>query len=588
MKSGRMLAFTTILWIVGVLSFAVASSEKRGLGVIKTDHPRDTMLSFMTAMNDYKKGRETDNAELEKRIQDAVRCLNLDDVPFILRQEKGRESAVFLKEVIDRVLILDYSKIPEKSPDEKKPLLSWRLKGTEITLVLVASGERAGEYLFSKDTVFRAKEFYEKVAHLPYLKNSGGGALYQQPWLESAVPGWSRKGFLGLEIWQWLGILGSILLGFVLKSLVRYIVDWINRLASRSGTQWDNRLISAVSAPVGYLAASGFWFVSLHLLRLEGKILSFFTILIQIIFSAVAVWVLYRLTAVLGDYLLLLAKKTESTLDDQLVPLINRTLKIFIVILGVLISIQNLGVNVMSVLAGLGIGGLAFALAAKDMVANLFGSIMILLDRPFQVGDWIKISSVEGMVQEIGFRSTRIRTFYDSVISVPNSELANQKIDNMGQREYRRVVSYLGLTYDTPAEKIEVFMEGIKNIVKANPYTRKDLFHVAFNRFGAHSLDVMLYFFLSVPDWGRELVETQNIYLEILRLAERLNVAFAFPTQSLHVESMPGEKGTPTPKVNARDWKEKAEGFGPGGKFGRPQGSGLFIPPYADSDLQKT
>ena len=291
------------------------------------------------------------------------------------------------------------------------------------------------------------------------------------------------------------------------------------------------------------------------------------------------VWLAYKLTGVLTQYLTELADKTESTLDDQLVPLLNKTLKIFVVLFGTLIAAQSVGINVMSLLAGLGIGGLAFALAAKDTVANFFGSLMILFDKPFQVGDWIITGGQEGTVEEIGFRSTRIRTFYNSVISVPNSVLMNANIDNMGRREFRRFTTHLGITYDTPPEKIEAFMEGIKNIIKANPTTRKDYFHVVFNNYGPDSLLIMVYLFFKVPDWSAELVERNNILLEIYRMADEMSVEFAFPTQTLHVHSSENENNQSMDETNL---STIAQDFGPNGKNSKPNGLGIYTPIYKE------
>jgi MscS family membrane protein len=286
---------------------------------------------------------------------------------------------------------------------------------------------------------------------------------------------------------------------------------------------------------------------------------------------------------VLSEYFVMAASKTDSTLDDQLVPLINKTMKIFVVIFGVLIIVQNLGVNVVSILAGLGIGGFAVAFAAKDMVANFFGSLMILFDSPFQVGDWIVIGGSEGTVEEIGFRSTKIRTFYNSVISVPNAELAVKEVDNMGRREFRRVREVLGITYDTPPEKVEAFLEGIKNIIKSNPYTRKDFFHVYFNGYGDSSLNILLYFFLKVPDWSNELAEKQNVLISVLRLAKELDISFAFPTQTIHIETTPEQNGMVSRSLfEVEQIKKVASDFGDSGALSRPSGLGIYTPSFKE------
>jgi MscS family membrane protein len=551
---------------------------------VKTDSPRDTMRSFIEAMDDYRLGRQLGNEAKLSRLNDAVRCLNLSGDNYLDTQKSGREAAIYLKEVIDRVIIINYDYVPEAEDSEGEPVLFWRLKDTEISIRKVESGERAGEYLFTTGTVNRAGEFYDKVKHLPYLDGSGQGALYHDPWLERSVPLWARQKFVTLYWWQWIGIFMAILIGLVLKTVVRYAVGLLRKLAARTRGEWDDKIINAVANPLGYVAAAGLWYLSVDILQFEGTAETVLHVLAQAFLSGALIVLVYRLINVLSQYLNQLAAKTESTLDDQLVPLLNRTLKLFVVITGVLVALQNLGVNVLSVLAGLGIGGLAFALAARDAVANFFGSLMILFDRPFQVGDWIIVEgNAEGTVEEVGFRSTRIRTFYNSVVSVPNSVVANATVDNMGQRTYRRIRTMLSLKYDTPAEKMEAFIEGVKNIIKANQYTRKDYYHVVFNQYAASSLDVMLYCFLKTPDWATELVERQNLFLEILRLAETLQVEFAYPTQTLHLETAPGQEPIKIDHdTDAERLKQIAVDFGPGGKSAKPDGMGIFTPPHKE------
>ena len=235
------------------------------------------------------------------------------------------------------------------------------------------------------------------------------------------------------------------------------------------------------------------------------------------------------------NYLAEKARYTDTALDDILVPLIQRVLKVTLFVFGGVFIASNLGANITSLLAGIGIGGIAIAMAAKNTLENLLGSITILFDQPFGLGDWVVIDGIEGTVESIGLRSTKIRTFYSSQISVPNSFLINVKVDNYGRRQYRRVKTMLSVTYDTPPESMEKFCEGIREIIRKHPYTRKDYFHVYFNQFSASSLDILLYCFLDVKDWSVELRERQNLFLDIIRLANRLEIKFAYPTQSIHM-----------------------------------------------------
>ena len=357
--------------------------------------------------------------------------------------------------------------------------------------------------------------------------------------MEKHFPKWTRYVVIGLPNWQWIGLFVSILLGLMIRFVTQRLHSVVKKLAHLSDLSWGKKAVLAVERPLGWVTASGFWFFCLHLLMLEGVALSFLTLLVQFIFFVAVIASVYRLSDVITEYLGNFARKTEIIVDDDIVPLVNRALKIFIVVFGALVLLQNMGINVMSVLAGLGLGGLAFALAAKDTCANLFGSIMILIDRPFRIGDWIIVSGQEGTVEDIGFRSTRMRTFYNSVVSLPNSVVANAHIDNMGQREFRRIRTNISVTYDTPPLKIERFSAGIKDIVSNHPHTRKDTFHVVFNEFASSSLDILFYVFVKVSSWEMELKAKQEMYLDIVRLAEKLEINFAFPTQTVHVESLP-------------------------------------------------
>jgi MscS family membrane protein len=285
------------------------------------------------------------------------------------------------------------------------------------------------------------------------------------------------------------------------------------------------------------------------------------------------IWAVYRGVDVLGARLAAKAADTESKLDDQLIPLLSKSLKVVVFIIGALIILQNLKVDVGTMLAGLSIGGLAFGLAAKDTLANLFGSISIFVDSPFQIGDWINVDGVDGTVEEVGFRSTRIRTFYNSVVVVPNAKLADSKVDNYGKREIRRCFFKVGLTYDTSPEQMQAFVEGMRAIIQSNEYTHKDSYEVHMSGFGDSALEVMVYFFFRCDTWTEELRERHNVHLETMRLAQQLGVGFAFPTQSLHIEALPkaGARERPVaPELPAL--RETVLAFAPGGDAARPGG----------------
>lgn len=357
------------------------------------------------------------------------------------------------------------------------------------------------------------------------------------PGLRALMPEWLRGDVFGIEAWQILGVVVLLLMGVLLRRVVMHlIVRYLRRFTRRLKVSWLDHLVARADGPVGTLVIAAVLAVGSPALQLPRGLDFVVTLAVRTLAAFSVVWLLYRLVDVLSEVLEQRAAKTESKLDDQLVPLLRKSLKVFFVVIGAIFILQNLDVDVGSLLAGLGLGGLAFALAAKDTVANFFGSIMIFIDKPFHIGDWIVMSpGIEGTVEEVGFRTSRIRTFYNSLITVPNANVTNTPIDNMGARRYRRYKATLGLTYDTPPEKVQAFCEGVRTLIETLPHMRRDYYMVEFQDFGPSSLDILLYCFFEVPDWSSELAARTELNLAIMRLAKSIGVSFAFPTQTLHI-----------------------------------------------------
>ncbi len=372
-------------------------------------------------------------------------------------------------------------------------------------------------------------------------------------WLRNRFPeSFTRRAFL-LENWQWLGLLIVVMIGVIVERLLTVFVGlWIRRLTRRDENEKEKtdqekvdlarqrQVHRGFTRPLGLMAMAFVWLALLPGLDLPQVAAAPLLFASRLIAAAGGLWAAYRLVDLIGAYMVQVAARTESRFDDILVPMVQRSLKIVVLAVGVIFILDNLDVDIWGLLAGLGIGGIAVALAAKDTVENLFGSVTVLTDRPFQIGDWVKIGDVEGTVEELGFRSTRIRTFYNSLVTVPNAKMTTAVIDNMGRRRYRRVKCSLGIEYDTPPETIDAFCEGIRELIRVHPYTRKDYYMVYLHEFAESSLNILLYAFHEVPDWGTELRERHRLFADIIRLANRLGVNFAFPTQTLHLASLPG------------------------------------------------
>ncbi len=348
---------------------------------------------------------------------------------------------------------------------------------------------------------------------------------------------WLRKEPLLVENWQWIGLLALIAVAVVAERVVAFILRRMVRGSARSErVDLDERQLTRFVRPFGVMITWWLFLVMLPMLELENvALIRGLDLIGGVLISVAGVLAAWRLVDVVCDFLKNKAQRTNNTFDDMLVPLLRRTLKIFVVVMGLAYFSSKVTEDFYKVIAGISIGGAVLAFAFKDSLENVFGTFTVLLDKPFQLGDWITVGEVDGSVESVGFRSTRVRTFYNSLITVPNRHFISAKVDNWGARSYRRIKTTLGVTYSTPPETIEAFCEGIRELIRAHPFTRKDYFHVYLNGFSASSLDIMLYCFVETPDWSMELREKHRLFADILRLADRLGVEFAFPTQSLHV-----------------------------------------------------
>lgn len=404
----------------------------------------------------------------------------------------------------------------------------------------------------------------------------------------ASMPEWTKaKPLFGVAIWQVLFLAGGVLLAFLLHLfVVRFLSRWAARLiASQQRVKLEAKALERSMKPLGTLAAAGVLSWIVPLLRFGVRTNQILNLGMRVLGALAAVLFVYRLVDLGAELFARRAAATDTKLDDQIVPLLRKALKVVVIVLGLIFVLQNMDVDVGSLLAGVSLGGLAFTLAAKDTVANLFGSVSIFADQPFQVGDWVKIEGVEGVVEEVGMRSTRIRTFYNSVVSIPNSVVANASVDNFGRRDFRRCMVTLGVTYDTSPEQLQAFVEGIRGILKANEHVRQDSYEVHFKDFGASSLDILVYFFFKTDSWSVELAQRQVVFLEIMRLAKRINVDFAYPTQTLHLETRAATKDIPARKAPSEEELAAAiRGTGPGGELRHPVSQELAGGYYAGEE----
>jgi MscS family membrane protein len=360
-----------------------------------------------------------------------------------------------------------------------------------------------------------------------------------EPWLAEQVPESWKSSWGGLPTYQWIALSFIIVLGVVVDFVTRRLLFTMTLGWVRFTTKQEKAAVLGKKAfkPMGLLAMAIVWYLGMVWIGLPSGLLGVLLFIVRIFGVGMGVWTAFLFIDMLAEILKVQAEKTRTKFDDLLAPLVSRSLKVLTVCLGVVTMAQACGWPIAGLISGMGIGGLAIAFAAKETLGNLFGSATILLDRPFEIGDWIVCGDVEGSVETVGMRSTRVRTFYNSLVTVPNNVLMTAVIDNMGQRRYRRIKTQIKLQYDTPPDRIQAFCEGVRELIRRHAYTRKDYYHVYLNQFDNSSLNVLLYCFLECPDWSVELRERERLFLDILRVANELDVMLAFPTQTVHIAS---------------------------------------------------
>ncbi len=338
-----------------------------------------------------------------------------------------------------------------------------------------------------------------------------------------------------------------ITLTFIIKSLFLYFLDKkLTVLVKNTKTELDDMLLTTIKNPIGYLILLQGFYLAILSLQLPEKIGLFDVISIMqsiyiLAISFIMLYFIFKVIDIIAYYLHKQAKKTDSSLDDQLVPLIVKSLRILVVTLGILFILQNFGYNITSLLAGLGIGGLAFALAAQNTVSNLFGSITIFSDKPFQLGDWISIGDIEGIVEDVGFRTTRVRRFDQALVTVPNSQFINTGIINFTAMKKRRISFNLGITYKTSTSQIKEVVEGIRKIIEKDEKFDHSFYMVRFTEFGAYSLNIFVYCFVKTTDWAESYAIREEFNLKIMQLLEELGVEIAFPSQTIYFKEIRGD-----------------------------------------------
>lgn len=496
--------------------------------------PRAAFFAFLTAMADGDPDA-------------AGRLFDVGDQVEVVREAEARKAANRLHAVLNRTRWVTLQEVPTEA---SSPWVFERYadedSGQPAGRIALAKGEDGG-WRFDTQTVRELPAIWEVVKSWPVVGGLGETAVAApeaDEWVREQLPSVLTREWRGVALWHIVALVALLASAWLISSVAKWIVLAIVRkthaslLAKRAG--------SAVALLVSGLAVAGLMPLVSWPTALEVAL----TIAYRVAILFGLAWVASLVWEGACRVVLSKAATISARASSLLIPIAVRFGKIGAIAAATIAFMASVGIDVTTLVAGLGLGGALLALAAKDSVENVFGAFTVLLERPFAIGDWIRIAGVEGTVEDISVRSTLIRTFEDSLVLIPNSHLIKNPIENLGVRRWRRIRTTISLAPDATADKVEAFVQRVRDLVMEHPSTRKDRVHVHFNDFGEGNLQVLLYTFVEAETWEEELVFRETLMVGIWKTAEEVGVRLAVllaPPTGPTPPDRPDEEAKPDP-----------------------------------------
>ncbi len=531
----------------------LAEAEQKGdrefrLHALLTDSPRQTLATFARLRQEledsfaaYRRQQNAENGERLSLVSSQLRSLiDLSQVPASARGEVGIETMAYILDILGRIGLPELDQVPDYAALGSEGPATYRIRGTPLKLVRIEAGPREGEYLFSGRSVRTAPEFYRGIRALPlesglpirswhaaYLGLTG--TLIPLSFSDS-LPAWSRRTVFGTPAWKVILLAVMVFLGAVLLFLWH---RFLRRLwASRPPLTWTARIIE----PVSVLC---FVYILFYVIDVHVNLAGYLSIVVSpiedflvfLIFS----WIFWVVIRSVAELIVASPRIPSKSLDENLARLVSRMIAVVGVILIVAIGAQQVGLPVLSLLAGLGIGGLAIALAARPTLENLIGGFILYLDKPIRVGDFCTFGSQSGTIESIGVRSTQIRALDRTLITIPNAQFADMQIVNWAQCDQMLINQTIGLRYETDPDQLRFVLAKIREMFHGHPRIDNDTVRVRFAGHGASSLDIDIRVYAKTREWNDFFAIKEDVFLRITDIVNRSGTGFAFPSQTLYM-----------------------------------------------------
>ncbi len=538
--------------------------------------PRATLQTFLEAgdavgaylAQDYLPSpSRTKFAHLYSLAGPIIKCLDLTEMPPAARLKGGPSAASALYDTLSRIQLPLFEQIPDAaqlSGFSGAKAERWVIPNTEIVIERAKSGPRSGEFLFSAGTVARADEFYERVRKLPYARPvpleyfreitiSSGGWMIPFAWIK-ALPPWLRAPIARQSVWKWIAF-------FLLLGCSVLLLRPVSRLSRRVSDQRPFlQALARLALPLFFLLATP---VVTYLALAQINLISWVAQVIELASAAImflaGAWIVWRIAPVLAEALIATPKINTESIDAHLIRICTRLLGIVAAAGLLAVGAQRLGLPVYGIVAGLGVGGLAIALAAQPTMENLIGGLSLFADKPIRVGDVCRYGNDEGTVEAIGIRSTRIRGRDRALTTMPNAVLSKMPLVSLSQRDQMLIQSVIGVRYETSPEQLRYLLVKIREALLGHPKIQPDSVRVRFVNFGASSLDIELFAYVKTTKRPEFLSVREEIFLQVMDIVKESGTGFAFPSQTLYFGRDGGldPKKTEEAEVQMRQWRDE-------------------------------
>jgi MscS family membrane protein len=559
-----------LLVILAVAAIAQAQAEEliiNPLAPPDTSSPRATLKSFRENMKyvfqAYHEGRTAWLPKADPGEKRAIATLNTSALPPVRAERLAIGAALLLNEVLDRIPLPPYDEIPDEQAMADLPPgvpRFWRVPGTDIKIARVMEGPRTGEYLFSPQTVARAHEFYLLAENLAYRPGAMDG-LFERishapgPWIPErwirTLPHWAIKNFLGQSVWKWI----AMFLTAGVWLLLVYAAHRFTRPRGEAPRYWLRFFLAVLLLPV--TAAFRSFFQSQ--LLLIGPAFVVMDTLIVVLFYVIGATAILNLGAAIATTVAASSRFENRGLDANLINVACRSLAWLCAVLVLAKGASSLGVPLAAVIASLGVGGVAFALAARPTLENLIAGVTLYLDRPVRIGQFCQFDEVLGTVEHIGLRSTRIRRWGGNLLSVPNAQFAEYQLDNFNDARYIWIRQRLRLRYDTSTEQLSYILARIREMLFAHPKIVAP--RVRLIGFGDDALTVEVICYSDTGVWAEWHAIREDVLLRVMEIIEAAGTRPALPSKTVYFTRDEGidEKRRRAAEQQIREWTDAGE-----------------------------